>query len=303
MSKHSTGDDDDIIAAAREGFLEEAQDNLRQFEQGLLAMEQDPGDAEAVNSAFRAAHTIKGGAGLFGFQAVVGFTHEVESVLDRMRDGLLAVTEPGMALLLQGRDQMERLVHAVRDGTEGNAELEAISQRLGEQLRQLRGGSAGAAAPAPAAATAPPGDSSPASDDEGSGVWHLSLRLGVDALRNGLDPMSFIRYLDTLGEVEGIRTLTEAVPELLLLDPEGCCLGFEIRLRSPADRQTIVDVFEFLQDDCELEVLAPDAGAADYRRLLAQRAADEPAREALLAHWQALGLARLLETAESEDSG
>ena len=300
MSKHSPGDDDDIIAAAREGFLEEAQDNLRQFEQGLLAMEQDPGDAEAVNSAFRAAHTIKGGAGLFGFQAVVGFTHEVESVLDRMRDGLLAVTEPGMALLLQGRDQMERLVHAVRDGTEGNAELEAISQRLGEQLRQLRGGSAGAAAPAPAAATAPPGDSSPASDDEGSGVWHLSLRLGVDALRNGLDPMSFIRYLDTLGEVEGIRTLTEAVPELLLLDPEGCCLGFEIRLRSPADRQTIVDVFEFLQDDCELEVLAPDAGAADYQRLLAQRAADEPAREALLAHWQALGLARLLETAESE---
>lgn len=300
MSKHSPGDDDDIIAAAREGFLEEAQDNLRQFEQGLLAMEQDPGDAEAVNSAFRAAHTIKGGAGLFGFQAVVGFTHEVESVLDRMRDGLLAVTEPGMALLLQGRDQMERLVHAVRDGTEGNAELEAISQRLGEQLRQLRGESAGAVAPAPAAATAPPGDSSPASDDEGSGVWHLSLRLGVDALRNGLDPMSFIRYLDTLGEVEGIRTLTEAVPELLLLDPEGCCLGFEIRLRSPADRQTIVDVFEFLQDDCELEVLAPDAGAADYQRLLAQRAADEPAREALLAHWQALGLARLLETAESE---
>ena len=74
MSKHSPGDDDDIIAAAREGFLEEAQDNLRQFEQGLLAMEQDPGDAEAVNSAFRAAHTIKGGAGLFGFQAVVGFT-------------------------------------------------------------------------------------------------------------------------------------------------------------------------------------------------------------------------------------
>ncbi|GKQ59542.1 chemotaxis protein CheA [Sphaerotilus sp. FB-3] len=303
MSKHSTGDDDDIIAAAREGFLEEAQDNLRQFEQGLLAMEQDPGDAEAVNSAFRAAHTIKGGAGLFGFQAVVGFTHEVESVLDRMRDGLLAVTEPGMALLLQGRDQMERLVHAVRDGTEGNAELEAISQRLGEQLRQLRGGSAGAAAPAPAAATAPPGDSSPASDDEGSGVWHLSLRLGVDALRNGLDPMSFIRYLDTLGEVEGIRTLTEAVPELLLLDPEGCCLGFEIRLRSPADRQTIVDVFEFLQDDCELEVLAPDAGAADYQRLLAQRAADESAREALLAHWQALGLARQLETSEPAGSG
>ena len=59
--------DDEILAAAREGFLDEAKDMLRQFEEALLTMEQDPGDAEAVNCAFRAAHTIKGTAGLFGF--------------------------------------------------------------------------------------------------------------------------------------------------------------------------------------------------------------------------------------------
>ena len=74
-------------------FVQESRDQLAEMEAGLLRLEQTPDDADSINAVFRAAHTIKGGAGLFGFQAVVGFTHEVESVLDRMRDGLLAVGE------------------------------------------------------------------------------------------------------------------------------------------------------------------------------------------------------------------
>ena len=59
-------DDAEIIAAARVGFLDEAADLLLQFEQALLVMETTPDDAENLNAAFRAAHTIKGTAGLFG---------------------------------------------------------------------------------------------------------------------------------------------------------------------------------------------------------------------------------------------
>ena len=67
-------DDDEIIAAARSGFLDEARQMLAQFEQSLLVLENDPSDTESLNAAFRAAHTIKGSAGLFGFDAVVAFT-------------------------------------------------------------------------------------------------------------------------------------------------------------------------------------------------------------------------------------
>jgi two-component system chemotaxis sensor kinase CheA len=290
----SADHDAEIIAAAREGFLDEARENLRQFEQGLLAMEQDPADSEAVNSAFRAAHTIKGTAGLFGFKAVVHFTHEVESALDCMRDGSLHVTEAGMALLLQGRDQMARLVDAIAD-TEPDADLAAWSEALGAELRALRGSASSAVpqalqsadpqgADVPAIAAAPNSSTAPGAQ----GAWHLSLRMGVDALRNGLDPMSFIRYLDELGTVVGIRTLTETIPVLAELDPEGCCLGFEIRLQSAASREDITRVFDFLQDDCNVTLLAPDADSDAYEHLLASRCADEAARGALLAHWQAL---------------
>lgn len=129
--------DDDILAIAREGFLDEARDMLRQFEQALLAMEQDPGDAEAMNSAFRAAHTVKGTAGLFGFDAVVSFTHEVESLLESMRSGELPLTDEAMALSLRGRDQMELLLAEIGQDSH-DPDVAQTSLTLGEALRGLR---------------------------------------------------------------------------------------------------------------------------------------------------------------------
>ena len=282
--------DDEILAIAREGFLDEARDMLRQFEQALLAMEQDPGDGEAMNSAFRAAHTVKGTAGLFGFDAVVGFTHEVESLLEAMRSGELPLTDEAMALLLRGRDQMERLLAEVGLDTH-DPDVAQTSVTLGEALRGLRARTGGNAAPdakpGPVAqALQPESNVKPAS--AAGGVWHISLRMGVDALRNGLDPISFIRYLDSLGEVRAIHTVTDTIPDLAALDPESCFLGFEIRLASQADRATIEGVFEFMLDDCSLVVLAPEAVSADYERLLEARAPEGDARDSLLAAWQSL---------------
>ena len=113
MSAH---DDAEIIAIARVGFLDEAADMLHQFEQALLVMETAPDDAENLNAAFRAAHTIKGTAGLFGLDAVVSFTHEVETLLEALRSGELTVSEPIAAALLEGRDQMGALIDEVRSG-------------------------------------------------------------------------------------------------------------------------------------------------------------------------------------------
>jgi two-component system chemotaxis sensor kinase CheA len=274
-----TTSDEEVLAIARAGFLDEARENLQQFEQSLLTMESDPADTEAVNSAFRAAHTIKGTAGMFGFDAVVLFTHEVESLLDHIREGQIALSEAAMGLLLKSRDQMERLLSEVGQNHTDPA-IAADSDSLGHELRELRG-SAGATAQSPAATAAPASASA-------DGVWHLSLQMGPDALRNGLDPASFIRYLSTLGEVQGIRTLSHRLPDLSELDPEGCYLGFEIRLASASDRATIEQVFEFLREDCDLVVLAPDASSEEFEALLAKRAPDEAAKAELLACWQQL---------------
>ncbi len=279
-------DDAEIIAAARVGFLDEAADMLQQFEQALLVMESTPEDAENLNAAFRAAHTIKGTAGLFGCDAVVSFTHEVETLLEALRSGQLAVTEDISAALLEGRDQMQALIDEVRTGA-AEASVSQRSVTLGEQLRRLHG--AGRAPEPPRAA--PAASAATANAAATAGLWHLSLRFGADALRNGLDPLAFLRYLGKLGTITARHTFTDQVPALAALDAEACYLGFELRMSSEASQSEIEAVFEFAADDCSVRVLPPEAGPKAYRQLLAERCGDdEDSLAALTTIWQAQGV-------------
>ncbi|MCP5285516.1 MAG: Hpt domain-containing protein, partial [Burkholderiaceae bacterium] len=184
-------DDAEIIAAARAGFLDEAADMLAQFEQALLVMETAPEDAENLNAAFRAAHTIKGTAGLFGCDAVVVFTHEVETLLEGLRSGQLQVSDDIVAALLQGRDQIETLIDEVRTGHTDPAVAER-SVHLGAEIRALYGGSKGTPAKPQASVIGAADTTADAGGAEP--CWHLSLRFTKDALRNGLDPLAFLRY-------------------------------------------------------------------------------------------------------------
>jgi two-component system, chemotaxis family, sensor kinase CheA len=278
----STLDDAEIIEAARAGFLDEAVDMLHQFEAALLVMESSPEDADNLNAAFRAAHTIKGTAGLFGCDAVVLFTHEVETLLEGLRSGQLSVTEPIAAALLQGRDQMQALINEVRTGAADPA-VAARSVALGAELRALYGG-----APAPAPAQAAANAGAGAAPSASRGLWHLSLRFGSDALRNGLDPLAFLRYLGQVGQVRACHTLTDAIAPLERLDPEACALGFEIRLQSDRERTDIENVFEFAVDDCSVRIVEPGAAGPAYQALLAERCGDdEDLRAELLSVWMA----------------
>jgi two-component system, chemotaxis family, sensor kinase CheA len=280
-------DDAEIIAAARVGFLDEAADMLQQFEQALLVMETDPADAENLNAAFRAAHTIKGTAGLFGCDAVVVFTHEVETLLEGLRAGTLPVTDAISAALLEGLDQMAALLDEVRSGRSSPSVAER-SQVLGARLRQLYGAPAAAPAADPAVDQ---GEGTTAGATAAEGAWHLSLRFGADALRNGLDPLAFIRYLSSLGQITACAVVADGLPALADLDAEACHLGFELGLRSSAGQAEIERVFEFAADDCSLQILPPDADGNAFEQLLDLRCqGDGAATEALLAMWAHIGV-------------
>ncbi len=238
--------DEEILAAARAGFLDEARDMLRQFEEALLALDVDPDDQEILNSAFRAAHTIKGTAGLFGCDRVVAFTHDVETLLEAVRAGQYQLNDEAMALLLSSRDQIEALLCDVESAT-GDPDLQAMSRELSADLRALLGGEG---------TVAPTSDEAPMAMDAGDegGLWRIWVQFGRDALRSGLDPLSFLRYLGTQGTVRKVRVLADHVPDLQTLDAEDCHIGFEAEYETTGDREAIASVFEFAVEDCELHI-------------------------------------------------
>jgi len=251
---------DPLTEAALATFIEEAADMLRQFEDCLVSLARSPEDEDTLAALFRAAHTIKGSAGLFGMDAVVAFTHVVETLLDQLRSKTLQFDAGLNGILLECKDQIEALVEV---GREPDAtvppDIDARGTTLVAALQKyLQGTDA-----APAAAASPP-----TVRDEAEGVWHISLRFGADALRNGLDPAAFLRYLPTVGDVAHVTVLTDAIPAVDDMDPESCYLGFEIRLRSAAGKAEIARVFEFARDDCAIRILPPGVKVAEYLALI-----------------------------------
>ncbi|MDN6864019.1 MULTISPECIES: chemotaxis protein CheA [Pseudomonas] len=235
---------------AQQTFIVEARELLQAMEQSLLQLENEPDDQDAIGAIFRAAHTIKGSAGLFGLAPIVGFTHIVEDVLDRLRDGDIAVDADLIALLLKCGDHMLELIDVV--ASRGEALTPAALQR-GEALREALG------VYHPLHATTADAVTAKAADGESAEVlWHISLRFGADVYRNGMDPLSFLRYLQTLGQMVQVDTLTDSIPALESFDPESCYLGFDIDLRSTASHATLNEVFDFVRDECEVQITAVD---------------------------------------------
>lgn len=264
-------------------FIVESRELLENMETALLGIEQSPDDPDLINAIFRAAHTIKGSAGLFGFDHVVGFTHHAENVLDRVRAGKLAISGELIALLLEVRDHLGALIDQLEQGATPADEALARSERLVASLHRHAGEPA-PAAPMPPAADAGRGrEENDGADGVATDNWHISLRFGRDVLRNGMDPIAFIRYLGTFGQIASIVTLTDAIPPADAMDPEDCYLGFEINYRSETDKATIEAAFEFVRDDARIAILPPHSKIGEYLELIGRMAdGDMPLGEILV---------------------
>lgn len=253
---------------ALQTFIIEGRELLQHMEDALLQSEQGADDPDIINAIFRAAHTIKGSAGLFGLDYVVAFTHVAESVLDKVRSGELAMEENLVALLLEVCDHLGVLLGHVAAGEEPTDDTSRMSQVLVGRLNVYLSGET----EPPIPASVPVQHDQPYETMGGGAVetdnWHLSLRFGKDVLRNGMDPVSFIRYLATLGHIVKIITLTEAIPRMADMDAETCYLGFEISFNSNADKATIEGAFEFVREDSLIRILPPHSKVTEYLALI-----------------------------------
>ena len=250
-------------------FSVEAREQLEAMETGLMQLEQGDRDPETINAVFRAAHTIKGGAGVVEIHSVEKFTHVLENVLDRLRNGEIEVGGDMISALLLGCDHIGALLGVVQaGGMEPDAELKLAGDAITDSLRPFLGAAAGKEVSAATDGNIERDLERNSGNSATSDCWHISIRFGHDVLKNGMEPLAFLRYLLNLGEIAHITTLTDALPEADAMDPELCYLGFEINFRSHASKEAIEKVFDFCRDDCELHILPPNSKVADYLQLI-----------------------------------
>lgn len=257
-------------------FIIEGRELLQTMEDALLKLEQSPEDDAGINEIFRAAHTIKGSSGLFGLNFVVDFTHVAESVLDKVRSGEIVAEETLIALLLEVCDHIGRLLTHVDEGSQPGEATNSISQKLCLRLNGYL---------SPDIAVTNEAQDIVSSNQtkivevetryetEGGGEvqtdnWHLSLRFALDVIQNGMDPLSFVRYLCTFGEIVHLSTITDGMPDPKDFNPEFCYLGFEISFKTNAEKSTIEGVFDFVREGSQIRIVPPRSKMDEYIELI-----------------------------------
>lgn len=251
------------IDSALQTFFAEAEELLASMESALLRMDDGEASNEVINEVFRAAHTIKGSAGLFGLDAIVSFTHKVENLLDLARDEKIAITSDLLSILLPCRDHIAQLVDFAMQQVDPDAECLAKGETLLQSLSPWLGTTG---APAAVAATASAELQKAVASEKD--LWHISVRLGPDLLRNGMDPLSIIRFLNTMGTITHITTITEHLPELSEFDPEQLYLGFEISFQSNVSQIEIENAFMFVRDESDIRIIPPRSDIQAYISLI-----------------------------------
>jgi len=233
------------MAQFHQVFFEESFEGLDIMESGLLNMDPSAVDAEGINAIFRAAHSIKGGSGTFGFSHISGFTHVMETLLDEMRDGRRPVTPSGVEVLLRSVDILRAMLTATSEGGEiDQAHVERIKAELEAELR---------GAPSEPQPTSPQGGqiTAPLLDALG---WHIVFRPLENMMRTGNDPLRLLVELDTLGALQ-IEVDITSLPVFAGFDAELCYLSWDLRLLGKIERGAVDEVFEWVEDECELIIM------------------------------------------------
>lgn len=236
---------------ARLLFIEESNELLGQMEDHLLTLETAPGDSQALSALFRAAHTIKGSAGVFGHHDITEFMHDVENLLSDWRDGTQAPSRPGIDLVLRCRDHALHLVTIAAAERKPGAEDLAVSKALLDEIAALKSAKTPAAeAPQPAPAVA---HDTGADEQE----YRISFEPERSVFRMGLDPMGPLRELQAIGAILDLRVDFDALPGISELDAEGCYLRCELTVR--ATKEQIQSAFEFFDGTARLEISSAGA--------------------------------------------
>ncbi len=241
------------MSTPEETFYEEATELLADLEAALLELEEQPEDAESVDQAFRAMHTIKGAGAMFGYDKLSAFTHHLENAFDQVRTGDLQVSKKLINIALGSGDHIRQLL----DDKDPAPGLEQEGNEILLKLKSLLPTEPGATG---TTTTASKQKNKEKSQQQIDTTYRIRIIPTADALASGMNPIPVLRELAELGPCH-ITTLDSELPQLSELNPELCYLQWDLILTTDQDRNAIEDIFIFVQEDWDISIEAIDQDA------------------------------------------
>jgi len=243
-------------------FVEEASEHLEIIENGLMQLEKNPDDAELLNSIFRSAHTIKGSSGTVGLPDISRFTHVMEEILESMRAGELRADKSKISLLLEALDIIKEMISAVAAEEQFPFErCHDLMERMNAIRASQETGLHESAAPL-------------AEEQARANSFLIRFTPPGNLFQRGIDPVKLLDELREVGRIDALDCDTGQVPRLAELDCEELYLRWTVRVTTDQDEESLRAVFDFVEDDSELEI-APISSCGQELPLLGKLLVEE----------------------------
>lgn len=233
-------------------FFEECVEHLAEMEQILISLADCDPDDEQLNAIFRAAHSIKGGAGMFGFHDMTIVTHVLESLLDKLRTHEIPFSSSMIDLFLEAGDVIAMQLSGHRNGTEVNQE--AVDLVRGK-LQQVIAGNADTAVSSsggPQETVMSECNSSSAGFSDHR--YELIFTPDSDIFKRGVRMENLLGDLGELGHLT-VQALVSEPNNLNDFDPKDCVTSWRLLLETSAGETEVREIFEFVADEDQLQIL------------------------------------------------
>ena len=274
-------------------FLDESREHLQSLNDGLLSLENDPNEVSVVNEIFRNAHTLKGMSATMGFNKIAELTHEMEDVLDLIRNNQLKVTEDIIETVFKCLDSLQEMIENVGNGDPEDLvdvsdlvkKLSSISKGEPQPADEAPAAEA-AASPAAASAEAASASSIDYTEDDkdamkaakqgGMDVFHIHIRLADTCLLKAARTYMVMNALDEIGDV------IKSVPPAEDLEAEKFEHEFDLVLVTTSDAQAVSEALAPVSEleEVKIEAVDPDNLAAAAPAPAAAAPAPAPAAAA-----------------------
>jgi two-component system chemotaxis sensor kinase CheA len=244
-------------------FLEDCNDQLQLLEDALITMQNidDPSklsdDKESINTIFRAMHTIKGSAGMFGFFDIVTFAHAAEDLLDAAREDTITVSPDMLDLFLVSKDHLEKLIEAETNEQKLDDENVNIGIELLKKLHSFMPGHEDSKEEESKQEETVEKINEEKKKERVEDIlkWHISIRFEKDFFTTGMSINSIFNFLNKMGTITTNTPILYNIPSIENLNPLTPYIGFELILEADVSKDEIEDVFEFVYDDVNLSIL------------------------------------------------
>jgi len=230
---------DDPFAQFRKTYFEECAELLDALQSNLDLLSNGGGDDETLHAIFRCVHSIKGGAGAFGFTALVEFSHVFESLLDAMREHKIAATPDVKRLLLRANDALGDIVSAVRADQSMPADFGSDIVAAMQEL--LTGDSEPVAPPVQV------GSAAKSVELSSERLYRIVFTPHNEMLQKANEPLLLIRQLRKLGGLT-VEADVSRMPTLEAMEPEAAYLSWTFSLETGAPQTAVHEVFEFVEE-------------------------------------------------------